>query len=196
MIFHQGLVVATKVGAWPKSEIKEWIESSIADSQTASQFGRARAGQAARTLCVQALASPSRKMLSFPRKREPSARAQPTSKNQWPSACATIAVNDCAHVNDQGCEISDWNGTWVADDGGNANEEVILPGVYAVAQGSPAVVLQIHGQASLQLDQWSDTATIPTPDSRGCAFCDRAPRSLWPVARRNSRFARPHLSTI
>src|SRR5258708_29982938 len=29
MIFHQGQVSATKVGALPKSKIKEWIESSI-----------------------------------------------------------------------------------------------------------------------------------------------------------------------
>jgi thioredoxin 1 len=29
MIFHQGQVAATKVGALPKSKIKEWIESSI-----------------------------------------------------------------------------------------------------------------------------------------------------------------------
>jgi thioredoxin 1 len=31
MIFHQGQVAATKVGALPKSKIKEWIEGSIAD---------------------------------------------------------------------------------------------------------------------------------------------------------------------
>ena len=29
MIFHQGQVAATKVGALPKSKIKEWIEASI-----------------------------------------------------------------------------------------------------------------------------------------------------------------------
>ena len=29
MIFSQGQVAATKVGALPKSKIKEWIESSI-----------------------------------------------------------------------------------------------------------------------------------------------------------------------
>ena len=29
MIFHQGQVAATKVGALPKSKIKEWIEQSI-----------------------------------------------------------------------------------------------------------------------------------------------------------------------
>jgi len=29
MIFNQGQVAATKVGALPKSKIKEWIESSI-----------------------------------------------------------------------------------------------------------------------------------------------------------------------
>ena len=29
MIFHQGQVAATKVGALPKSKIKEWIESSV-----------------------------------------------------------------------------------------------------------------------------------------------------------------------
>jgi thioredoxin 1 len=29
MIFHQGQVAATKVGALPKSKIKEWIEGSI-----------------------------------------------------------------------------------------------------------------------------------------------------------------------
>ncbi|MDE3115248.1 MAG: thioredoxin TrxA [Pseudomonadota bacterium] len=31
MIFSQGQVAATKVGALPKSKIKEWIESSIQD---------------------------------------------------------------------------------------------------------------------------------------------------------------------
>jgi thioredoxin 1 len=31
MIFSQGQVAATKVGALPKSKIKEWIESSISD---------------------------------------------------------------------------------------------------------------------------------------------------------------------
>jgi len=29
MIFSQGQVAATKVGALPKSKIKEWIESAI-----------------------------------------------------------------------------------------------------------------------------------------------------------------------
>jgi thioredoxin 1 len=29
MIFSQGQVAATKVGALPKSKIKEWIESSV-----------------------------------------------------------------------------------------------------------------------------------------------------------------------
>src|SRR5215472_5876905 len=37
MIFAQGQVAATKVGALPKSKIKEWIESSI------GEFGRATA---------------------------------------------------------------------------------------------------------------------------------------------------------
>ncbi|HWA03329.1 MAG TPA: thioredoxin TrxA [Rhizomicrobium sp.] len=32
MIFSQGQVAATKVGALPKSKIKEWIESSIPES--------------------------------------------------------------------------------------------------------------------------------------------------------------------
>jgi thioredoxin 1 len=32
MIFHQGQVAATKVGALPKSKIKEWIEGSIESS--------------------------------------------------------------------------------------------------------------------------------------------------------------------
>jgi thioredoxin 1 len=32
MIFSQGQVAATKVGALPKSKIKEWIESSISDA--------------------------------------------------------------------------------------------------------------------------------------------------------------------
>lgn len=39
MIFHQGKVAATKVGALPKSKIKEWIEASVA-AQVASQNGR------------------------------------------------------------------------------------------------------------------------------------------------------------
>ena len=30
MIFHKGQVAATRVGALPKSKIKEWIESTIA----------------------------------------------------------------------------------------------------------------------------------------------------------------------
>jgi thioredoxin 1 len=34
MIFSQGQVAATKVGALPKSKIKEWIESSIASEVT------------------------------------------------------------------------------------------------------------------------------------------------------------------
>jgi thioredoxin 1 len=36
MIFSQGQVAATKVGALPKSKIKEWIESSIASNSTAT----------------------------------------------------------------------------------------------------------------------------------------------------------------
>jgi thioredoxin 1 len=32
MIFSQGQVAATKVGALPKSKIKEWIESSISET--------------------------------------------------------------------------------------------------------------------------------------------------------------------
>ena len=32
MIFHNGQVAATKVGALPKSKIREWIEASITDS--------------------------------------------------------------------------------------------------------------------------------------------------------------------
>jgi thioredoxin 1 len=39
MIFAQGQVAATKVGALPKSKIKEWIEASIQDQAT----GRASA---------------------------------------------------------------------------------------------------------------------------------------------------------
>lgn len=35
MIFHQGQVAATKVGALPKSKIKEWIEASIPASAVA-----------------------------------------------------------------------------------------------------------------------------------------------------------------
>jgi thioredoxin 1 len=34
MIFHKGQVAATKVGALPKSKIKEWIEASIRSSNT------------------------------------------------------------------------------------------------------------------------------------------------------------------
>ena len=34
MIFEGGLVAATKVGALPKSKIKEWIESSISTTAT------------------------------------------------------------------------------------------------------------------------------------------------------------------
>src|SRR4051812_19455845 len=36
MIFSHGQVAATKVGALPKSKIKEWIESSIADVASAA----------------------------------------------------------------------------------------------------------------------------------------------------------------
>lgn len=36
MIFHQGKVAATKVGALPKSKIKEWIEASIASAVPAA----------------------------------------------------------------------------------------------------------------------------------------------------------------
>ncbi len=35
MIFRDGQVAATKVGALPKSKIKEWIESSISAATTA-----------------------------------------------------------------------------------------------------------------------------------------------------------------
>jgi thioredoxin 1 len=42
MIFQQGQVAATKVGALPKSKIKEWIESSIgSDRSEASLTARA-----------------------------------------------------------------------------------------------------------------------------------------------------------
>jgi thioredoxin 1 len=34
MIFERGQVAATKVGALPKSKIKEWIESSISNTRT------------------------------------------------------------------------------------------------------------------------------------------------------------------
>jgi thioredoxin 1 len=37
MIFQNGQVAATKVGALPKSKIKEWIESSISDARLSSQ---------------------------------------------------------------------------------------------------------------------------------------------------------------
>ena len=37
MIFSQGQVAATKVGALPKSKIKEWIESSISDGASAAR---------------------------------------------------------------------------------------------------------------------------------------------------------------
>jgi thioredoxin 1 len=36
MIFSQGQVAATKVGALPKSKIKEWIESSVGDLRSAT----------------------------------------------------------------------------------------------------------------------------------------------------------------
>ena len=36
MIFRDGQVAATKVGALPKSRIKEWIESSISSGQSGS----------------------------------------------------------------------------------------------------------------------------------------------------------------
>ena len=36
MIFSQGQVAATKVGALPKSKIKEWIESSIPPASVAT----------------------------------------------------------------------------------------------------------------------------------------------------------------
>jgi len=37
MIFQQGQVAATKVGALPKPKIKEWIESSISEARLAHQ---------------------------------------------------------------------------------------------------------------------------------------------------------------
>ena len=39
MIFEQGQVAATKVGALPKSKIKEWIESSISQTVASSARG-------------------------------------------------------------------------------------------------------------------------------------------------------------
>ena len=36
MIFHKGQVAATKVGALPKSKIKEWIEASIPRADSAA----------------------------------------------------------------------------------------------------------------------------------------------------------------
>jgi len=36
-------------------------------------------------------------------------------------------------------------------------------GMYAVSKGSHTVTFQIYSQASLQLDEWSDTVTITTP---------------------------------
>ncbi len=38
MIFNHGQVAATKVGALPKSKIKEWIEASIRPDSSGSQF--------------------------------------------------------------------------------------------------------------------------------------------------------------
>jgi thioredoxin 1 len=37
MIFRDGQVAATKVGALPKSRIKEWIESSLLEAQRLSK---------------------------------------------------------------------------------------------------------------------------------------------------------------
>jgi thioredoxin 1 len=37
MIFQGGQVAATKVGALPKSKIKEWIEASISDGRVSSR---------------------------------------------------------------------------------------------------------------------------------------------------------------
>jgi len=37
MIFHQGQVAATKVGALPKSKIKEWIEASVPVARVAAR---------------------------------------------------------------------------------------------------------------------------------------------------------------
>jgi len=36
MIFQGGQVAATKVGALPKSKIKEWIETSVGDLRSAT----------------------------------------------------------------------------------------------------------------------------------------------------------------
>ncbi|HWY14640.1 MAG TPA: thioredoxin TrxA [Rhizomicrobium sp.] len=41
MIFHKGQVAATKVGALPKSKIKEWIEASISEAGAESRLTRA-----------------------------------------------------------------------------------------------------------------------------------------------------------
>jgi thioredoxin 1 len=40
MIFHNGQVAATKVGALPKTKIKEWIEASV-DLNSSAVSGRA-----------------------------------------------------------------------------------------------------------------------------------------------------------
>jgi thioredoxin 1 len=41
MIFQDGQISATKIGALPKSQIKAWIESSIADSVRMAANGKA-----------------------------------------------------------------------------------------------------------------------------------------------------------
>jgi hypothetical protein len=42
MMFHNGQVAATKVGALPKSRIKEWIETSIQSVERNLDQARAR----------------------------------------------------------------------------------------------------------------------------------------------------------
>jgi thioredoxin 1 len=39
MIFKNGQVAATKVGAMPKSKIVEWINEAVTDSSTAKSAG-------------------------------------------------------------------------------------------------------------------------------------------------------------
>ena len=78
------------------------------------------------------------------------------------------------------CESADESGEWrivvLVDgtdvDGGPWQGPVPLDniylvgnwqGAYSVTKGSHTVTFQIYSQASLQLDQWSDTVAITTP---------------------------------
>jgi hypothetical protein len=51
----------------------------------------------------------------------------------------TIAIGNCPFATAQGCEISNWNGKWFADDDGNGNGMVMIRGQTSTAPAEIAV---------------------------------------------------------